>query len=63
MKVNSCELFASRKNGSKISDLPSFSGHQKVLKTGIKRFFLDFEEKPEKKKSTIGSISTKSISC
>jgi len=40
-EVDSCELYASKKNGTRASDLPSFSGHQKILKTGIKRFYLD----------------------
>ena len=34
------ELFASRKNGRKVSDLPSLERQQPVDRTGIKCFFL-----------------------
>ena len=34
------ELYAARKSGRKISDLPSFESQQKILKTGEKCFFL-----------------------
>jgi hypothetical protein len=34
------ELYAARRTGRKISDLPSFEGQQKILKTGQKCFYL-----------------------
>jgi hypothetical protein len=34
------ELYAARRSGRKISDLPSFESQQKIVKTGQKCFFL-----------------------
>jgi hypothetical protein len=34
------ELYAARRSGRKISDLPSFESQQKILKTGERCFFL-----------------------
>ena len=54
------ELYASKKNGRKISDLPSLEQKQAVLKTGIKFFVLQDNGKKTKSKR-ISTVSTKSI--
>lgn len=54
-------LFASKKNGKKICDLPSFEPKQKIALTGVKAFYLiEKEREASTKKSTL-TASTKSI--
>jgi hypothetical protein len=59
---NDClfELYASKKSGRKISDLPSLEEKQTILKTGIKFFVLQDNAKKVKAKR-ISTVSTKSI--
>ena len=54
------ELYASKKNGKKLSDLPSLEEKQAVIKTGIKFFVLQNNGKKTKSK-TFSTASTKSI--
>ncbi len=54
------ELYASKKSGRKISDLPSLEEKQTVLKTGIKFFVLQNNAKKVKSKR-MSTASTKSI--
>lgn len=55
------ELYAARKSGRKISDLPSFEGQQKILKTGQKCFFLLVEQKEVSFTTKTSTVSSKSI--
>lgn len=55
-----CSLYASRKNGKQISDLPSMEEKQKVSKTGIKFFVLRLPQ-PQAEKVRTSTVSTRSI--
>lgn len=55
------ELYAARRSGRKISDLPSFESQQKIVKTGQKCFFLLIQQKEESFTTKTSTISTKSI--
>lgn len=54
------ELYASKKNGRKLSDLPSLEQKQAVLQTGLKFFVLKNNAKAVKS-SRLSTVSTKSI--
>jgi hypothetical protein len=54
------ELYASRKNGKKMSDLPSLEEKQTILKTGIK-FFVLKNNGNQNKSNRLSTASTKSI--
>ena len=54
-------LFASKKNGRKISDLPSFEPKQKIALTGVKAFYLSPKELENSTKRNTLTASTKSI--
>lgn len=56
-----CELYASKKSGRKVSDLPSLERQQQVVNTGIKCFYLTNVDTTERKRGKITSVSTKSI--
>jgi hypothetical protein len=56
-----CELFASKKHGRKVSDLPSFDKRQKLSQTGVRYFYLSNVEIGVSRKRNIGSVSTRSI--
>lgn len=51
------QLYASRKSGKQVSDLPSLEEKQAVLKTGLKFFIL----KETAKKARLSNASTRSI--
>lgn len=55
------ELFAARKSGRKVSDLPSFEPQQKILKTGESCFYLLIARREESARHKTVTISTKSI--
>ena len=54
-------LFASKKNGRKISDLPSFEPKQKISMTGVKVFYLSLKEIEDSTKKNTLTASTKSM--
>ena len=54
------QLYASRKSGRKVSDLPSLEGKQAILKTGLKFFILKGAAK-DGKQARLSSASTRSI--
>ena len=55
-----CSLYASRKNGKQINDLPSFEAKQMVSKTGMKFFVLRLPQ-PQEEKVRTSTVSTRSI--
>lgn len=55
------ELFAARRSGRKVSDLPSFEPQQKILKTGESCFYLQIARREESVRHKALTISTKSI--
>ena len=55
-----CELYAARKSGKKISDLPSLEKQQKLMEIGVYSFFLCKGEEA-KKKEALSAASTRSI--
>lgn len=55
------ELYAARKSGRKVSDLPSFEAQQKILKTGETCFYLHIQRRESFKKEKSNTISTRSI--
>lgn len=59
--VEQCELFACRKSGRKVSDLPSLERQQTAINTGIKCFYLAGLQVSDRKRDNINSVSTKSI--
>lgn len=56
-----CELYASKKSGRKVNDLPSLERQQQVVNTGIKCFFLTNVDTSSRKRGQVTSASTKSI--
>lgn len=54
------QLYASRKNGKKVSDLPSLEEKQAILKTGLKFFILKDIAKSSKQ-TRLSNASTRSI--
>ena len=56
-----CNVYASKKNGRRISDLPSFDHHQKVANTGVKHFYLSDLTTESSQKSNKFTVSTRSI--
>eukprot|EP00178_Gracilaria_changii_P020048 TRINITY_DN58197_c0_g1_i1.p1 TRINITY_DN58197_c0_g1~~TRINITY_DN58197_c0_g1_i1.p1 ORF type:complete len:101 (-),score=0.41 TRINITY_DN58197_c0_g1_i1:32-334(-) len=54
-------LFASKKNGRKISDLPSFEPKQKIALTGVKAFYMSLRNQNSSAKKNSPTASTRSI--
>lgn len=56
-----CNLYASKKNGNRVSDLPSFEHRQKIIQTGVKYFHLTDLLQETGRKSNDYSTSINSV--
>jgi hypothetical protein len=43
VEAEQCQLYASRRSGRRVNDLPSLSSQQKIVKTGVNRFYLEYK--------------------